>query len=381
MSSKERIIAAIKHEPTDYLPLCFDGIGHPWAQFVNRLYPDRFDKARFYLDMELDTAVRLSPTRYSTTGFETKQWQEHPPGEPYPLLFKEYITPRGNLRQVVRKHEYPSESVSLFSDHHIPSSRSVEYLVEKEEDLENLEYILRPPNDEELRGFRQEAEKVRKFCDDNQLLFSGYTDGVGDPILWMSGVEPVIMFSVDNPDFLKRYVDIVSRWNMASLEIQIDAGIDLVVRRGWYEITDFWSPNMYRQFLFDPLKQEIEMAHQAGVYFTYVMKAGPMLDIFRDLGFDIYSNIDPMTAGMDLADIKREVGDCVTLYGGVNNFLVLETGTVQEVRKAVIEAVEKLAPGNGCILGPGDTLDCMMANPETTERNFGEMIKVWKEIR
>ncbi len=28
MSSKERIIATIKHEDVDHLPLCFEGIGH-----------------------------------------------------------------------------------------------------------------------------------------------------------------------------------------------------------------------------------------------------------------------------------------------------------------------------------------------------------------
>jgi len=188
---------------------------------------------------------------------------------------------------------------------------------------------------------------------------------------------------VMNPDFLKKYVDIVSRWNKAILEIQIDAGVDLIVRRGWYESTDFWAPDLFREFLFKPLKQEIEMAHQAGVYYTYVMNsaAKPMLDIFRDLRFDIYSNIDPMTAGIDLADIKREIGKEITLYGGVNNFLVIETGTVEEVRKAVAEAIEKLAPGGGYVLGTGDVLDYMFAHPETTERNFYEMIKVWKELR
>jgi len=383
MSSKERIISAIKHEATDHLPLCFEGIGHQAVAFINQRYPDYFERARLYLDMELDVAINFSPPIYSNAGFKTKQWEEHPTEEPYPLLIREYITPKGNLRQAVRKHEYPFDSVSLFSDHQMPSSRSAQYLVEKEDDLEKLEYILRPPDDEELRSYRQIAKSARKFCDDKQILFAGYLQGVGDPVLWMSGIEIAIMSSVMNPNFLKKYVDIVSRWNKAILEIQIDAGVDLIVRRGWYESTDFWAPDLFREFLFDPLKQEIEMAHQAGVYYTYVMNsaAKPMLDIFRDLRFDIYSNIDPMTAGIDLADIKREIGKEITLYGGVNNFLVIETGTVEEVRKAVSKAIEKLAPGGGYVLGTGDVLDFMFAHPETTERNFYEMIKVWKELR
>ncbi|MDQ1328630.1 MAG: Uroporphyrinogen deCOase protein, partial [Candidatus Poribacteria bacterium] len=327
-------------------------------------------------------AVRFGPPLYSDSGFQTKEWQEHHSDETYPLLMKEYITPKGNLKQIVRKHEYPSDSVGLFSDHNVPSSRSLKYLIEKEDDLEKLEYILRPPGDEDLRWYREQAKIARKFCDEKQVLFAGYLQGIGDPLLWMSGIDTVVMSSVLNPGFLKHYTDIVSRWNKALLEIQIEAGIDLIIRRGWYESTDFWAPDLFREFLFEPLKQEIEMAHQAGVYFTYVMnsKAKPMLNIFRDLGFDIYSNIDPVTADMDLADLKREIGDSITLYGGVNNFLVVENGSIEEVRKAVIEAVEKLAPGGGFVLGVGDVLDFLFANPETTERNFYEMIKVWKEV-
>jgi uroporphyrinogen-III decarboxylase len=383
MSSKERIIATIKHEPTDHIPLCFDGVGHQSVEFVNRLYPNQFERVKFYLDLGIDTAIRTGPPLFSMTGFETRQWQEHPADEPYPLLIKEYITPKGNLKQIIRKHEYPFKSVDIFSDHNVPPSRSAKYLIEKEEDLEKLEYILIPPNDEELQWFRQSSKDLKKFCEDNQIIFAGYLQGIGDPLLWMSGIEPLIMASVMNPDFLQKYVDIVAKWNESILEIMIDAGVDLIIRRGWYESADFWAPDLFRKFLFNPLKKEIEITHQAGVYFTYVMNSAvkPMLDIFRELGFDIYSNLDPVTARMDLSDIKREIGSQITLYGGVNNFLVLENGTVEEVRKAVTDAMEKLSQGGGFILGTGDAVDYMFANPEVAKRNFYEMVKVWKELR
>ncbi len=383
MSSKERIIATIKHEAVDYTPLCFEGIGHQSVEFINRLYPSHFDRVNFYLDLELDTAVRFGPPLFASSALQTREWKEYHSDEPYPLLFKEYITPKGNLKQIVRKHDYPSDSVAIFSDHNVPASRSIKYLVEKEEDLDKLEYILMPPSDEDLRWYRQEAERIRKFCDEKQVLFAGYSQGIGDPLLWMSGIENIVISSALNPDFLSRYIDIVSKWNMALVEIQIDAGIDLIIRRGWYESTDFWAPDLFRKFLFEPLKKEIELAHQAGIFFTYVMnsKAKPMISIFNDLGFDIYSNIDPVTVGMDLAELKREISDKITLYGGVNNFLVIENGTIDEVRKAVTSAMEKLAPGGHFVLGPGDVLDFTLANTENTKRNFYEMIKVWKELR
>ncbi len=384
MTSAERLTAAIKREPTDHLPLCFEGIGYLAVPFVNELYPDPCERADFYLGEGVDAGIVLGCPRLSTEGVETREWEEpSPPGENgYPVLVKEYITPRGALTQRVRRRDYPFEEVVLFADHNVPLSRSVEWLVEEEEDLNVLECILWPPNDQESRLIREKAKQLRGFCDDRRILLSGHINGIGDPILWMSGTS-AIMFAVDSPEFFAQCVDLVSQWNTACLKVQIDAGVDVVIRRGWYESTDFWSPDLFREFLFEPLKQEIEMAHEAGVYFTYVMNSEvwPLLDIFRELGFDVYSNIDPMTAGMDLADVKRELGDHMALYGGINNFLVLEDGTPEEVRRAVVEAAEKMAPGGGYIVGPGDAPDCMMAKRETTERNFYEMIRAWKEIR
>ncbi len=327
--------------------------------------------------------MRFGPPLFSNSAFQTREWKEYHSDEPYPLLIKEYITPKGNLKQILRKHDYPSDFISIFSDHNVPASRSIKYLIEKEEDLEKLKYILMPPDDKDLKWYYEQAKEMRKFCDEKQVLFAGYSQGIGDPLLWMSGIENVVMSSALNPDFLNQYIDTVSEWNKKLVEIQIDAGIDLIIRRGWYESTDFWAPDLFRKFLFEPLKNEIEMAHQAGVFFTYVMnsKAKPMIDIFNDLEFDIYSNIDPVTVGMDLAELKQKISNKITLYGGVNNFIVIENGTADEVRKDVTEAVEKLAPGGHFVLGPGDTLDFTMANPENTKKNFYEMINTWKELR
>ncbi|MCD6416498.1 MAG: hypothetical protein J7M08_07370 [Planctomycetes bacterium] len=381
MTSRERVLAAVRRQPMDHLPLCFEGVGHTWVEFVSRLYPDPFERARFYLDLDVDTAVNLGNLPLSTAGFEVKEWQEHPADEPCPLLVKEYITPRGSLRQVVRKTEdYPHASVPLMSDHHVPPSRSVQYLVEKEEDLGKLEYIFRPPDDEELRAYYRQAKEARKFCDDHGILLTARLPGVGDVLIWLSGIVPVLLTAMDEPGFIQRYVNIISSWDMANLERHIDAGVDLVIRRGWYEGTDFWSPRLFREFLFDPLKREIEVAHQAGVLFTYIMNSGamPLLDMFVELGLDIHGCVDPLAGNTDLARMKREEGGRITLYGGVNNNLVVERGSTEQVREGVRQAAETLAPGGGYIMGTGDSVMCA---DQTARRNFYEMINAWKELR
>jgi len=188
---------------------------------------------------------------------------------------------------------------------------------------------------------------------------------------------------MDDPASLERYVGIVSRWNGARLEIQAEAGVDLIIRRGWYEGCDFWSPSLYRRFLLPPFRREIEFLHAAGILVSYSMNSGavPLLDSFLELGFDILSNIDPLIPGTDVTKIKQKIGGRIALYGGVNNFSVIEQGEPEAVRKATFEAVALMGEGGGCILGPGDTLDCLLAFGERTERNFHAMIEAWRQSR
>jgi len=384
MSSGEQLLAAIEHREVDHPPLCFEGVCHGSVVFLDRRFPDPFARALHYLDQGVDHALHLSPPHFSAAGCQVSQREERVTGEPTPLLVKEYLTPRGTLRQVVRRtRDYPHDQVPLFSDHHIPPSRTREYLIAREADLEALGIILRPPENEELAPFREQARQARTFCDANGLLLAGGYAGIGDPLMWMSGVEPVLLAALENPPFLDAYVSIVARWNLRIMEILIDAGVDVVVRRGWYESTDFWSPALYRRFLFDPLRREVQTAHQAGVKVSYVMNSGamPLLPLFRELEFDILTNIDPQTPQTDLAAMKARIGDRICLCGGVNNTHVLEEGSVEDVERAVQEAVSALAPGSGFILAPGDSVGYLAGTDQKiVERNVRAMIAAWKEM-
>ncbi|MFH1568889.1 MAG: uroporphyrinogen decarboxylase family protein, partial [Gemmatimonadota bacterium] len=251
------------------------------------------------------------------------------------------------------------------------------------EHLPPLEHILQPPAGEELAAFRQQARAARAFCDGAGLLLAGSAPGVGDPVIWMSGVEPVLLAALDEPDFLEAYVEIVARWNRQVLKILIEAGVDVIVRRGWYESTDFWSPALYRRFLFGPLQEEVRLTRQAGVKLSYVMNTGamPLLPAFADLGFDVLSNLDPLAPGTSLREVKRQIGDRICLCGGVNNNHVLERGSEAEVERAVTEAIEALAPGSGFILAPGDSVGYVDGlDPDLVRRNVDTMIAAWQRL-
>ena len=380
MTTKERILATIRREPVDHVPLCVDAICHGRVICVTQRYPDDYRHAKYFMDMGLDTGILLDPPYLSMDDVEIRQWRQHVGGERYTILSKEYVTQKGSLRQVVRETDDYPDTIDLFSDHNVPPSRSKEYLINTEADLEKLECFFRVPTGSPRKAFIEEAAAARRFCDDNGLILSAYLWGVGDPIVWMSGVQGAILAAMDRPEFFSRYVEVVAGWQRDLVELAIDAGVDLIVRRGWYESTDFWSPSLYERYFLGPLSREVAMAHQAGVIVTYVMDSGamPLLGFFEQAGIDIYSNIDPAAPHTDVVEIKRTIGGAVTLCGGINNYHVLEHGTTQQVVDAVDEAMASLAGDGGFILAPADGI--MGPRPERSERNFHTMVDAWKKV-
>jgi hypothetical protein len=165
------------------------------------------------------------------------------------------------------------------------------------------------------------------------------------------------------------------------MEVMLDAGVDLFVRRGWYEGADFYSPDMYRRFMMPSLTADVELAHQAGAKFGYVLTTGmmPLLDDLLELGIDVLIGIDPVQGvGTDMAATNAKLSGRVCVWGGVNGFITIERGTEDEVRAAVREALETLSPGGGLILSP---VDNVREDDETTRRNVASFVDEWKQAR
>lgn len=391
MTSRERVLAAMRRQPVDHLPLCVETLCHGFVRFVTERLPSPFERATYYTGLGLDAGISLDEAVClpdANPDIRVKSWKDQPPGEPHPLMGQEYQTSKGTLRQVVvRTDDYESdyfsrgrETLDLFSDYHVPAHRSRQYLVEKEADLAALSCLLRPVSGPGLKAYREKARQARAFCDQHQLTLAVYQLGVGDPIIWMSGVERTLQMAMEEKDLFRRYVQLVADWQRQVLEIALDAGARHVVRRGLYESTDFWSPMLFEEFLFEPLRQETAIAHAAGATVDYVMLSGymPLLDLVRNARVDMLSNLDPLAHGTDMRAIRAAVGDAVALCGGVNNYLVLEKGSETDVRRAVREAIAAFTPATGCILAPSD---CILSYDDAAvaERNFHVMIDTWRE--
>lgn len=76
----------------------------------------------------------------------------------------------------------------------------------------------------------------------------------------------------------------------------------------------------------------------------------PIIPELISAGVDAIAPIDTL-AGMQLGQLKQEYGDRLAFVGGIDVENILRSGSVDEVRRATLDAIRLAGPGGGLILG------------------------------
>ena len=385
-SSRQRMLAALNCQT----------IGAPPCSFM--LFNGLKAECRDYLDfierqlgLGLDAYVQIPPRPpvvvndyYNLHGLpvnydprvSVREWRETPGDSDYPILFKEYATPGGTLRAEVRQDsEWRWGNHVPFLDDYLVG-RSRRFIVNGPEDLAALRYLLVPPTSDEIAAFESESAPAREFARRRDLLVAGGWGVGADLIGWVYGLQRLPYALFDQPDFMSELISLISEWNRARMRVWLQAGIDLFIKRAWYECCDYFTPRHFRQFVLPVLQADVALAHSVGVKFGYLMTTScmPLLDDIREAGVDVLIGVDP--AEWDLAAAHRKLAGRVCLWGGVNGHLTVERGTSDQVRSEVRQALDKLAPGGGFILSP---VDNVRDYSRTARANVAALVDEWRK--
>lgn len=389
MTSRERMLGALECREVDYVPCSF----MIFAALRGRCASDE-EFVRREVAMGLDAVVPLAswasarnPEHRDLPGIdirygpevEVRQWREAVADGP-DVLHKEYLTPDGTLKAEVLATEdwpYPGH-VPLMDDYLIPRGRK--FPIAEREDLKALRHLLVAPQPEDVARFREHASAAKALATELDLLVTGGM-GVGmEAGAWLCGQEELVFLAHDQPALVEELGEIIHEWNAARMREVLSVGVDLFVRRGWYEGTDFWSPPMYERFVLPGLRREVEIAHEAGALFGYINTSGTMgiLRMVLDAGVDVVIGVDPLEGvGTDMRAMRALVGDRMALWGGVNGFVTVELGTDEEIRAAVRAALDELGPV-GTILSPVDNI---RDESDDALRRVDVFLEEWRAVR
>ena len=410
MTSRERMLAAWSGQPHDRVPLtswCF-GLEAPphlrWRRggrevkywYSKRMehihtlpqpwgLEDDFQRVLAWRTLEVDDVLDVSvpwSVDPEVTWLESKTPKGE--GQEHPVIVRDYRTPAGDLRHAIRQTgEDPGagwvvqpDYVPLFEDYNIP--RGAKHAVADPSDVPAIKYLYAAPDSEARTWFSERVKRVRAFADDNDVPVLAWSAFGMDGIVWLTGVEGAVLLAMDDPTAFGQLVDIVAEADWARTELAAAApGVDIVIERGWYSSTDFWSPRLFDRFVYPQVEELASLAHRHGKKFGYTMTTGvehlgPRL---ADAGVDVLYFVDPVQDRLPLEKARELVGDRMTLVGGTNA-LSLASGDRERIRTEVQRAVRILGPTGRFILHSVDALF-----PDTPWSGVEAMIEAWLEVR
>jgi hypothetical protein len=380
MTSRERLLAALRREPVDHVPCCasFNPLaealraGHtwnfPWPPAATLEDQLTYQVGQLGLDQVVDVGISLCRP---ASGVESRVWVDGG------VLHKAYRTPAGELHASIRYDgKWPhGANIPFYSDFNI--GHFVKPWIESEADLACFTEVVRLDDtqavlDEARARARQAKAIAERFC----LATVGHV-GMGlTGAQHLFGATPLCLLTVDNPDLVDAYLEHEHRINLRAIEVLGDCGIDVLRRNGFYETGDFYGPAMLDRFVGHRLRREADAARAAGTLSSYTVHTGlsPILDYLASLTTDSLFGIDIAFKGIDLGAVQRAFSGKKSLWIGPSSTYHLWKGP-GPTREAVRQVFAMFGK-TGLILSP-----CVSAHSIMPWESTLAMIDEWRKLR
>jgi uroporphyrinogen decarboxylase len=352
MGHRQRILTALSHQEPDRIPIDLGGtyassisvkayenlkqrlnFKHPtvvmrkWAQIVK---PD--ESILKYFD--IDTRIIMP----RSDGGWVEGWREK-------------ILPDGSSMDewgLIRVK--PPDGYYFFKNSPLAGERTLD-------DIEK--YPWPDPNDEErFKGLKEQAIFLRKSTD--YALIGMFPRPFVSLSQFLRGYSDWFMDLIINREFIEALMERI-------LEICLGIGKKLLEKVGEYIDIVFvhddlatqeslmMSPQIYREVIkprhkkiFDLIK---EMT-QAKVIYHCDGAIYPIIQDFIEIGVDVLNPVQVSAKGIDTNLLKREFGDRISFWGGIDTSYVLPKGTPEEVKNEVHKRINDLRKGGGFVLAP-----------------------------
>jgi uroporphyrinogen-III decarboxylase len=194
---------------------------------------------------------------------------------------------------------------------------------------------------------------LRRRYGDRIYLMGSVCWGLWENATQVMGLPAFAVALRRDPDFVRRMVRYYEALYLSAVHAAADAGLPGFVYSDdmGHKTGPQTSPRVLDEFFGPSLRRITGEAHRRGlkIIIHSCGNVNQLLDLFVDWGFDGVHSLEP-TAGMDLADVKRRVGNRMCVFGNLDIAHVMSHGTRQEVEAAVEDALRASGEGGGFIM-------------------------------
>jgi len=322
MTSRERVLQAVDHKPTDRAPADYGAHQEVTDALIQKLGVANVE--------ELFKALRVDMRRI---GFNYGQSDTGPDADGY-------------MRTMWGARHREKDPGDGRPNHLLPFT--------EDSTVEDVHAHLWPdPVALDYSRVRGQCEKYHGEFATFGAPWSPFFHEVG----WLIGQETFFVWMITKPDVVQAIIDHFVEYEVEATRRFLEAaagmidiayfGNDFGTQRGL-----FISPQMWQQFMRRPLKRYFDVSHEFG---CKVMKhsCGSVRDIIPFLiedGVDILDPIQVAAAGMDFRGLVRDFGNKLCLHGGVDTQRTLPFGSTHDVRAEVRSHLDITREKGGYIL-------------------------------
>jgi len=230
-----------------------------------------------------------------------------------------------------------------------------EPFVKNEEDIELFRHRPHPKHYVDLGRIRQDYALMGDRCWPMASFAGAWTMAS-----FFRGPDTIMFDLYDRPDWVKRFLAILTEYQIELIREIAKAGVDVTLRMDGSFVGFGLSRGMYTEFIQPHDTRIVQAAHDAGLrlHLHICGKKNAFLEDLADTGLDALETLTPRSAAgdIDLADAKRRIGDRVCLMGGfLSHNLAWQTPA--EIEEEVRNCLAKAGMGGGYILSPSGRID------------------------
>ncbi len=351
MTSRERVLAALSHQQPDRVPM---DLG---ASIVSSIHVQAYDNLKKYLGLDLGATkifartsqlAVVDPVILDLFGVDTLGVK---PGSPENHPHREVPDEYGFIDEwgILRKMP-PDADTYYVANAPLEGNISIQDV---------MNYPMPDPSDPGYaRGLREKILALRATSD--RAIAISLPDSVVQQSQLLRGFGEWYTDAALNPDLMCALMDRVLENQIAIWDTILSAVgdvIDLVFNFDDLAMQDrlIVSPAMYRKYLEPRVRTYIDWLKRktsAKIVFHTDGAIVPVLPSLADMGVDCVNPLQVSAKGMgDVVALKKQFGDRLSFWGGVDSQHTLPHGTADEVRAETVSRVRDLNQNGGYVLG------------------------------
>jgi len=227
----------------------------------------------------------------------------------------------------------------------------IDHPLKRDEDI----CTYRPPDPNRNELYRETEQVIRDFKSEYWIV--GVTVTTMFEKAWaLRGFEQIMLDMLKSPDLVDVLLDLPFGYHLTMAKKLVEMGVDMI----WLgddvgaQHAMLIAPDQWRRFLKNRMAEfiqslksmnpDLKVAYHSDGYLY------PIIPDLIEIGLDVLNPIQP--GAMDPSRLKREFGNNLCFWGGIDEQHTLPFGSPDDVSKEVFNRVATLGKQGGLIIGP-----------------------------